>query len=331
MTLTRICCALLAMAASLVLAQEKKTERKENLAFTDATKAGTDFAIQGEYAGDVKHGDETRKVGIQVIALGDGKFRAVAYPGGLPGDGGDREKKHSVEGEIKEGAVAFVGDHGRGTIKDGVLSVTDKDGNAIAELKKAERKSPTLGAKPPKGAIVLFDGTSAEAFVGGRMTDDKLLMQGVTSKQKFQDCSLHLEFQPSYMPYARGQGRANSGCYLQGRYEVQILDSFGLEGKNNECGGIYETRDPDVNMCLPPLAWQTYDIDYTAARYEAGKKTANARITVKHNGVEVHKDVELPKATRGNPVQEGPEPGPIYIQDHGNPIRFRNIWVVEKK
>ncbi len=268
----------------------------------------------------------------QVIALGDGKFHAVGYPGGLPGDGWDKEKKHSVDGELKDGVPTFAGDDGQGSIKDGVLTVTDKDGGVIAELKKVERKSPTLGAKPPKGAIVLFDGTSADAFTGGRMTDDELLMQGITSKQKFQDCTLHIEFQLSYMPYARGQGRGNSGCYLQGRYEVQMLDCFGLEGENNECGGIYETRDPDVNMCLPPLAWQTYDIDYTAAKYDAaGKKTANARITVKHNGVLIHEDVELPKATRGNPVQEGPEPGPIYVQDHGNPIRFRNIWVVEKK
>jgi hypothetical protein len=134
------------------------------------------------------------------------------------------------------------------------------------------------------------------------------------------------------MPYARGQGRANSGCYLQGRYEVQILDSFGLEGKNNECGGIYTIKDPDVNMCFPPLAWQTYDIDYTAAKYdESGKKTAHARMTVKHNGVLIHENVELTKATTAAPVKEGPEPGPIYIQDHGNPIRFRNIWVAEKK
>ncbi|HUG94121.1 MAG TPA: DUF1080 domain-containing protein [Planctomycetaceae bacterium] len=194
-----------------------------------------------------------------------------------------------------------------------------------------ERKSPTLGKKPPQGAVVLFDGTSADQFEGGRLTDDGLLMQGVTSRRTFQDGTLHLEFLLSFMPHARGQARSNSGVYLQGRYEVQILDSFGLEGKHNECGGIYEIADPAVNMCYPPLAWQTYDIDFTAARYDAdGKKLKPARMTVRHNGVVIHDDVEVPRATRAAPTAEGPEPGPVYIQDHGNPLRFRNVWVVER-
>jgi len=111
---------------------------------------------------------------------------------------------------------------------------------------------------------------------------------------------------------------------------VQILDSFGLDGEDNECGGIYKIARPRVNMCYPPLAWQTYDVDYTAARYENGRKVANARITVKHNGVLIHENVELPHATTAAPVAEGPDPGPIYLQDHGNPVRFRNIWLIEK-
>jgi hypothetical protein len=112
---------------------------------------------------------------------------------------------------------------------------------------------------------------------------------------------------------------------------VQILDSFGLQGKNNECGGIYTVKAPDVNMCLPPLSWQTYDVEFTAARFDSdGKKTANARMTVKHNGVVIHNDVEVPIATRAAPVKEGPAAGPLYIQNHGNPLRFRNIWLVEK-
>ncbi|HID22602.1 MAG TPA: DUF1080 domain-containing protein, partial [Planctomycetaceae bacterium] len=193
-------------------------------------------------------------------------------------------------------------------------------------------KSPTLGKKPPAGAVVLFDGTATDKFVKARMTEDGLLMQGAVSKVRFGSCTIHLEFRTPFMPYARGQGRGNSGCYVQGRYEIQILDSFGLEGRDNECGGIYRVRAPSVNMCLPPLSWQTYDIELTAAEYDKdGKKIKPARITVYHNGVLIHKDVELPGPTPGNIVPEGPEPGPLFLQDHGNPVRFRNIWILEKK
>jgi hypothetical protein len=132
------------------------------------------------------------------------------------------------------------------------------------------------------------------------------------------------------MPTARDQGRGNSGVYIQSRYEVQVLDSFGLEGEDNECGGIYSIAKPAVNMCLPPLAWQTYDIDFTAARYdEQGNKTKNARVTIKHNGVVIHDNLELPHGTPGRNA-EGPGPDALFLQDHGNPVAFRNIWAVEK-
>jgi hypothetical protein len=159
-----------------------------------------------------------------------------------------------------------------------------------------------------------------------------MVPRGQTSKRTFGDCTLHVEFMTPFMPRARGQARGNSGVYLQGRYEVQVLDSFGLEGKNNECGGLYELSDPKVNMCYPPLQWQTYDIAYTAARYDqSGKKVSNARITVRHNGIVVQDNVELARGTRAAPVEEGVAKGPIYLQNHGNPVFYRNIWVVERK
>ncbi len=152
----------------------------------------------------------------------------------------------------------------------------------------------------------------------------------LVSKAVFGDHRLHLEFRTPFMPEARGQGRGNSGVYLQGRYEVQILDSYGLEGLDNECGGIYRVARPRVNMCAPPLQWQTYDIEFRAPRFDAqGNKTANARITVWHNGVMIHENVELPGPTGGGENANLDKPGPLLLQDHGNPVQFRNLWVLE--
>ena len=287
--------------------------------FTDPNKTDADFEFQGEYSGSIGN----IKMGIQVIALGDGKFDAVSYVGGLPGDGWDGGKKGSSKGELKDGVVRFD----KTEIRDGVWKIVDG-----VSLKKVNRQSPTLGKQPPAGAVVLFDGTSADAFEGGKMTDDGLLQQGCTSKQKFGSHQLHLEFRLPYQPKARGQGRGNSGLYMQGRYEIQMLDSFGLEGKQNECGGVYSVSAPMLNMCYPPLAWQTYDVDYTAAKYEDGKLVKNPRMTVRHNGVVIHENLELPgeRNTTAAPIKAGPEPGPVYLQNHGNPVRYRNIWVVEK-
>ena len=107
----------------------------------------------------------------------------------------------------------------------------------------------------------------------------------------------------------------------------------GIEGKHNECGGIYSVKDPSVNMCFPPLSWQVFEIDFTAARYDdQGNLAANPSVTVKHNGVVIHDNVELPgnRSTTAAPVRPGPSPGPIHLQNHGCPLRYRNIWVVKK-
>jgi hypothetical protein len=315
---------ILSAVSTAALAQEK------GKAYTDPTKVDEDFALQGEYSGEVQTQDGDLKVGAQVIALGDGKFRLVGHHGGLPGDGWNGSEKREAETSRTGDRAEFEFDGNSVVLNRDSIVITDGGGARRGELKKVERKSPTLGKKPPEGAVVLFDGKKTDAWEKARMTDDGLLMQGVTSKQRFGSHSLHIEFRLPYQPTARGQQRGNSGIYLQGRYEVQMLDSFGLEGKNNECGGIYTIAEPKVNMCFPPLAWQTYDIDYIAAEFSGGKKTKNPRVTVKHNGVTIHDNVELTHATTASPLKEGPEPGPVYLQDHGNPVRYRNIWVVEK-
>lgn len=315
-------------------AAEPKPEKKPDQAkttFTDPGQAGPDFAAQGEYTGTIQTKEGSEKIGFQVIAMGNGQFRAVAYEGGLPGAGWDKSEKAIVDSTNQGGVVTFSNEDGAATIQGDKARITNPQGKEIGVLGKVIRKSPTLGLAPPPGAIVLFDGTSAEHFQGGRLTPDGLLMEGVTSKQAFEgDYTLHLEFLLPFMPYARGQGRANSGCYVDGRYEVQMLDSFGLEGKNNECGGLYSMRSPDVNMCLPPLSWQTYDIDFSAGRFdESGKKLRSPRLALRHNGVVIH-DVELARPTPGGQA-EGHKALPFSLQNHGNPVRYRNIWVLPKK
>lgn len=301
-------------------------------ASTDANSAGPDFQTQGEYVGAIEIEGVQKKVGVQVIALGDGKFSAVVYHGGLPGDGWKKgDHKESFDCKTENGVTAFASKNHRARIADGAIAVNDLSGKAVGALKKLERRSPTLGAKPTADAVVLFDGSNADQFVNGKVTPDGLLQVGTKTKQEFGSCQLHVEFRTPFMPAARGQGRGNSGVYMHDCYEFQVLDSFGLEGKNNECGGLYSMEEPKLNMCYPPLTWQTYDFDFTAPKFDsAGKKTANARVTLRHNGVVIYDDLEIPRLTPGGRSKEAAT-GPLALQNHGNPVVYRNIWLVEKK
>ncbi len=316
---------LLPTATSHLQAQDPKQ------AFVDAKDAGVDFRLQGEYVGWVLTGSqEFQPIGLQVIAQGGGKFQAAEYAGGLPGAGAHGKPRFRVEGSRRGQTARFV----KGPLQidiDGskaVFFLKTFDG-VIAELKRVHRVSSTMGKKPPAGAVVLFDGSSTDRFKDAKVTADGLLMEGTETREAFSSFQLHLEFRLPFMPHARGQGRANSGVYLQSRYEVQILDSFGLDGKSNECGGLYRYIEPATNMCLPPLTWQTYDIELTAATFDsASKKTSNARLTVRHNGVLVHDDIEVERKT-GAGKPEGPLALPTKFQNHGNPVRFRNMWLVD--
>ncbi len=246
------------------------------------------FHVQGEYEGKL---DDGQKVGAQVIALDEeGAVQAVVYAGGLPGAGWDEKHKILLDGKLAVGAVELRPAKGErkyidrqpekfsaarqfppagqrpwtGAIAGGVFTGKTDDGKSFV-MKRIERKSPTLGAKPPENAVVLFDGTSLEHFNGGRLdaahgilnTDAK----DVRSKDKFKAYTVHIEFRTPFRPKARSQGRGNSGFYQTNGQEVQVLDSFGLEGLKNECGGLYGRADSRINMCLPPLAWQTFDVE----------------------------------------------------------------------
>ncbi|MCD6304221.1 MAG: DUF1080 domain-containing protein, partial [Planctomycetes bacterium] len=218
----------------------------------------------------------------------------------------------------------------RAVIENGrLVGRNDKGERIVAE--RVIRKSPTLGAEPPAGAVVLYaKPADVKNWLHGRADKRGFLLAGTDSKRQFTDCILHVEFMTPFRPKARGQARGNSGVYLQHRYEVQVLDSFGLEGLDNECGGIYKKGTPKVNMCLPPLTWQTYDIDFTAPRFQNGKKISPAVMTVRHNGVLIHEKVKIDGKTAGGNGNEA-QPGPLFLQGHGNPVFYRNVWLVEKK
>ncbi len=307
---------LLGLTFQASLAAAPKAAKNKVIVDPAVAAKDVEYQIQGEYKADC--------CGAQVVALGDNKFRAVLFDGGLPGAGWNRgDEKAEAEGTLAGGEVVFKGGF-EGTLKNEVLNIKGR-----GDLQKETRKSPTLGAKPPKGAVVVFDGKARA--IKGNVTDDGLLKEGAVTTDKFGSFKMHVEFRTPFEPHKRGQGRGNSGFYIHNRYEVQVLDSFGLEGAYNEAGSLYRFKTPDVNMALPPLVWQTYDIDFTAAKFDAsGKKIKNARITVRHNGVVVQDNVELPKGT-GNGGRRAEVPAEhIHIQNHSNPVRFRNIWIIPK-
>jgi hypothetical protein len=150
----------------------------------------------------------------------------------------------------------------------------------------------------------------------------------IRTRAVYQDFVLHLEFMIPQQVRGVGQDRGNSGVYLQDRYEVQILESWGRDPAVDGCGAIYGRVAPRVNAAGPPGAWQEYLIDFTAPRWDGDdRKIRNARVTIWHNGVLIHDDVQIEGKT-GRGAAEGPAAGPIVLQDHGHPIRFRNVWVL---
>ncbi len=195
--------------------------------------------------------------------------------------------------------------------------------------------------KPEK--ITLFNGFDYTHWIGvdGEPVKWKILdgtmeivpgTGSIVTREPFRDYFLHVEFNiPESPPQASGQGRGNSGVYNQGRYEVQILDTYGLVAGKRDCGALYGVKAPDHSVCRKPGKWQSYDITFRSPRWEGEgattRKIENARITVIHNDVLIHDNIELESNT-GAGWPEGSQPGPVLLQDHGHKVRYRNIWII---
>ena len=317
------------MLSQLVVAQDDK--QKTTHPATRIPSKDPDYNLTGEFVGPISvEENKYEPIALQVRYIGDQNFEAIQYSGGLPGQKSHRPAATKLIGRRGGEFVVLSGGSTAVFVEKDYCLVVNRKGKQIGRLERIQRTSPTMGAPAPKGAVVLFDGSNATHFSNGQISPDGFLMEGADCKPMFHDFNLHLEFKLPYMPTSFDQARANSGVYLQSRYEVQILDSFATEAVFNGCGSLYRTQVPSVNMCLPPLQWQTYDIMFTAPRWTSdGKKSRNARLTVWQNGVKIHNNYALKNKT-GAGKQEEPLLLPIRLQNHGNPVRFRNVWVVDR-
>jgi hypothetical protein len=327
---SRFLFAILAVAALAVGPARSQTYTDPN------TVPLEEFKVQGEYFGPITGG---ANLGCWVHALGGDSYLITFLPGGLvsipdqPGGGWDNVTKFKGQGSAgnitAQGYTAKI----TGTAFDRTMTGKTPDGKDFV-LKRLARKSPLVGLKAPMGAKVLYgDKVVADAALNWTPADhgdpNGYLRWGVKSKFQHKDIQLHIEFRTPFKPTGRGQDRGNSGIYLQDRYEMQVLESFGLEGDLNETGGIYSIQKALTNAALPPLNWQAYDCYFTAPVYGATGKTKNATMTMYLNGVLVQKETQIDKATTAAGLNEGSSPGPIQLQDHGNPVFFNNIWLIE--
>ena len=299
-------------------------------------------SYMGQYVGTF-HADKQAQVPVTAVVVAEAedryRIRIETTDVGTGRDGATVE----VYGHARGGECLIWdrsgGYHWNGGIKDGRLAIRSAYSQRF-ELNKVVRKSPKEGLKPPAGAVVLlpykkgvkpdlsaWTNQNWKALEAGTMQVNK----GATrTKERFGDIKhLHLEFRLPLEPLKRGQGRGNSGLFLNDAYEVQILDSFGLVETAGDCGSLYAIKRPDVNASLPPLTWQTYDIEFRAPRLnDDGSVKEAPRITVYLNGVKIHSKVEIPHPT-ANPKAKSKATGPLQLQDHGHPIQFRNIWLVK--
>lgn len=307
-----------------------------------------DQPFYGTYEGAyTAMGREPLPASAHVISEGPDLYRLVASFASA----GPEPVTYQIElhGHTEGPRVVFAGYSNsaawQGTLRDGKLRIERVQDNygSLYELARVVHHAPTEGLAPPAGAVVLlpFAEGAAPDLAAWTNQDWEALPDGSmrvkpgtganTTKDKFGDCELHLEFATPHQPLEQGQGRGNSGVYFQSRYEVQVLDSFGVLHGSGDCGAVYETAAPRVNASYPPEQWQTYDITFRAPRLNAdGTMNEPALLTVKHNGVLIHENQPVDHVTRGG--KEGPLEAldALMLQDHGNPVKYRNIWLVPK-
>jgi len=225
--------------------------------------------------------------------------------------------------------------------------IHDPDRPAPPVIDSGTQSTQDSPGRPPSDAVVLFDGKDLSKWAHKDGSAAKWKVENgyfevapktgeIHTREAFGDCQLHVEFAEPAPPKGEGQDRGNSGVFLQGLYETQVLDSYQSKTyADGQASAIYGQYPPLVNASRPPGQWQTYDIIFHGPRFDAsGKLTRPARETVFHNGVLVQDNVELTGPTGHHvrpPYKPGPEKLPLALQDHGHPVRYRNIWIRELK
>ena len=309
-----------------------------------ATAKPAEDKLMGEYTGTLALGGVKGPGLAQVIAEGKGMYRVAIMRGLWQTDPKVKQFRVELTGKVGgDGRVKLAGAGWKGLlVAEKMVSARADNGDTFDGDKYNVRTSPTVGAKPPAGAIVLLPfkaGTkpsldewtnkSWPALENGAMEVGRRTNFSV---RKFGSAKFHVEFCCPYEPTRRGQGRGNSGVYFQKRYEVQVLESFGLKSRSNDCGSIYRVANAKINASLPPLKWQTYDVEFTAAKIGPdGKLIRRPMMTVRHNGILIHKDQALPGKTAAAAATGLVAKDSLMLQDHRNKVQYRNIWVVETK
>ncbi len=319
--------------------------------------------IQGNWVGDwtldkdAGGGKQTAKV----VSLGNGDYLGsfTAY------DGSEQQNetfKFNIRGTADtdgnvhfETTISLGGRLGtfewKAVIKDGKFTgryTNNKNYTGRFSLDREEKKVDALGMKPLPGAVVLFDGknfdhwrrldneTISWEIVDGTMRINpstkikgEIIKSHLVSKQTFKSAQIHLEYRTPFLPKARDQERGQSGVFLNGCYEIQILDSFGVDASDEVAGAIFKRKAPTQNVSLPPREWQAMDITYIGPKFdENGKIKTAGEITLVHNDVMVLDQIRMQEPTDGAIRKPSSEPSGLILQDAGHCVEFRNIWLV---